>query len=71
MLRVAGGVITAAPSPAVAFSANGAVHQVRGKQEASVETSLAEQVACRHKWAFRTLLRCEAFVKLKYRIHIT
>ncbi|KAL6082033.1 hypothetical protein STEG23_029418, partial [Scotinomys teguina] len=30
MLRVAGGVITAAPSPAVAFSTNGAAHQSEG-----------------------------------------
>ncbi|XP_006521968.1 YEATS domain-containing protein 2 isoform X6 [Mus musculus] len=35
MLRVAGGVITAAPSPAVAFSANGAVHQSEGSTPVS------------------------------------
>lgn len=35
MLRVAGGVITAAPSPAVAFSANGAVHQAEGSAPVS------------------------------------
>ncbi|XP_051047093.1 YEATS domain-containing protein 2 isoform X2 [Phodopus roborovskii] len=35
MLRVAGGVITAAPSPAVAFSANGAAHQPEGSAPVS------------------------------------
>ncbi|KAL1788152.1 YEATS domain-containing protein 2 isoform X1 [Sigmodon hispidus] len=35
MLRVAGGVITSAPSPAVAFSANGAVHQSEGPASVS------------------------------------